>query len=206
MPPKLATRVGNKSPWFCVACVMAILAIIIYACLTAYNVTGLLIYYQIIEEQTKDTDPDVWTNELRALLKHISAINLYANIASLFVYVVMLILSVLMIVGLEMKRHQFISPWLVAGCIMVGCGFCLNIVTSQRDSLLDYIVMGLQIFTWFPVYTYYKKLRPTRYWKQYGFINVYRVWDQPEKFHQWRGQFPIFLPNKSCTSEGEIKA
>ncbi|XP_073846295.1 uncharacterized protein [Musca autumnalis] len=197
MPSKLTARVAQKSPWFIVACVMAILAIIIYACLTAYNVTGLLVYYQIIEEQTKDADPDVWTNELKALIKHITVINLYFSIGNLVTYTIMLILSVLLIVGLELKRHEFISPWLVAGFIMVGIGFCFNIITSARDNLLDYIVIGLQAFMWFPVYTFYKKMRLTCYWRQSGFINVYRVWDQPSKFHQWRGTFPTFVPKKN---------
>ncbi|XP_075166205.1 uncharacterized protein LOC142238449 [Haematobia irritans] len=180
-----SARVANVAIWLNVSFVMAIFSIMMYTYLSAYNIAGLLLYYEVIAIPATNEHSNYGHQILSWWLSNIRVTYLYGFMAELFLRFTMFILSVLLIVGLKLKRHYLISPWLIMGFIMVGIGFCISLFSIEGA-----ILIGLQTFIWFPVYTFYKKMRKTRYWQQTGFINTYTVWDNHKKYREWRSQFP----------------
>ncbi|XP_013112798.2 uncharacterized protein LOC106090974 isoform X1 [Stomoxys calcitrans] len=183
-------RVANLTVWCKVSFVMAVCSIIMYMCLMANHITGLLLYYQIISMPEAKDESNEWQNFLTFWFRSIRVTNVYGVVAELILRITMFILSILLISGLKLHRHRFISPWLIMGVVIVSVELCIALFTVTGP-----IIIGLQTLMWFPVYTFYKKLRKTRYWKQMGFINTYTVWEDTKKFREWRSNIPS-LTNK----------
>ncbi|XP_073846684.1 uncharacterized protein [Musca autumnalis] len=91
-------------------------------------------------------------------LYFVSDFDLTEVIIAVVAFAAMFIASVLLIVGLRKKRHQYIAIWIgvTAVCIVLNL---LRLIRSQRSMAQNLLTVGIQVCLWYPIVSYYRDMR-----------------------------------------------
>ncbi|XP_013112795.2 uncharacterized protein LOC106090971 isoform X1 [Stomoxys calcitrans] len=143
--------------------------IFVYTCLSLYYMGGLMGLYNFDEETTNDAedkssekvvDPDNTTLDGENL-KVMSREDIAECTIDLVSSIAVAIASVFLYVGLKMKMHKLILPWLVVSFLYV---FVESIVLfiddeSEIEEATIFVVFLYVAAMWYPIYKQYKAIR-----------------------------------------------
>ncbi|XP_013112799.1 uncharacterized protein LOC106090975 [Stomoxys calcitrans] len=173
---------------------IAIFSTLMYAWLIVYNTTIVIKYrrvkdgYEEFEYVTMDEEDDA--KPMKPISLSISLNDYYTYLDELELYVLMLTLSLLLIVGVNLRIHQAMAPWLVVGAILVVFGFIFGTITWNSKYTLELLVVVAQAACWLPVYSCYKEFRENYYFKQKQFVrpSKYSVGGSPAESTKLKAQ------------------
>ncbi|XP_073847160.1 uncharacterized protein [Musca autumnalis] len=106
--------------------------------------------------------------DLIFLIQHQKEVNNYGTVlalmcVSLFFYLAMIFISLLMLVGVRKKRPEFISPWIILGAIGIVCSILNFFITGIRqptaELMASLIYITLSCLVWYPIYKLWHDIR-----------------------------------------------